>query len=366
VFVRLDVAGNTFRKRSSELGTYEFVIAANSPFVLSVFDPVTVRCGDYVGVSSQSGAETRLQAPVLAPCDPLDGDGDGLPSEAEAVVGTDSTNPDTDDDGTPDGVEIQQGSNPLDGFVVANGIIASTDTPGHAVDVDAADNLIAVADSEGGVALFNVYNGMNPAIVAQVETAGNAIGVAVGPRHVAAACDRAGLSIIDAANPITAGELHVVPAEVFGDRVNAVAIAGDYVFAAGRSEGSGGVQEEKQSKRSNTIGMVDLASGQVVAQYFLLNEHAVDLSVSGNVLYATVGADPGSTPTKGGWYQNYRLLALWIGQNSLTFASSATLPDSSGDESLSRRVFAGGSLAIATQPLTARATPRLTFRIPRP
>jgi len=54
------------------------------------------------------------------PCDPnpnnalCDEDGDGISNPDEAVIGTDPTNPDTDGDGINDGTEVTNGSNPLD------------------------------------------------------------------------------------------------------------------------------------------------------------------------------------------------------------------------------------------------------------
>lgn len=45
---------------------------------------------------------------------PLDGDADGLLSDAEVTAGTDPANPDSDDDGHLDGAEIAAGTDPLD------------------------------------------------------------------------------------------------------------------------------------------------------------------------------------------------------------------------------------------------------------
>ena len=45
---------------------------------------------------------------------PLDGDADGLLSDAEATAGTDPSNPDSDGDGHADGAEVEQATNPLD------------------------------------------------------------------------------------------------------------------------------------------------------------------------------------------------------------------------------------------------------------
>ena len=99
-----------------------------------------------------------------------DADDDGLEDLVEYVVGTDPANPDTDEDGISDGTEVDQGTDPLTGILIAEGIISTSDTPGTAVDICAEDDIAIVADADGGISVFNVFNGMNPTIVAQVPT----------------------------------------------------------------------------------------------------------------------------------------------------------------------------------------------------
>lgn len=57
--------------------------------------------------------ELQINKPVISQEVAKDSDNDGLPNWEEALWGTDPANPDTDKDGTSDGVEIKEGRNPL-------------------------------------------------------------------------------------------------------------------------------------------------------------------------------------------------------------------------------------------------------------
>lgn len=105
----------------------------------------------------------RLRPPVTP-----DSDGDALSDDAEFILGTNPLNPDSDGDGVKDGAAIALGLDP--GAASRTGIVAGVDTPGAAVDVAARDDLAVVADSRGGVAVFNIFNRMSPLIIAQAET----------------------------------------------------------------------------------------------------------------------------------------------------------------------------------------------------
>ena len=162
--------------------------------------------------TSQAGTETVVPNSPFFPTETeADTDGDGLADVAENIVGTDPANPDTDGDGVDDRTEIEVGRNPLDGIAVATGIIASANTPGTAIDVDAFDEVAVIADGPAGVTVFNVFNGMDPVIVGQVDTPGSAQRVALSGNFVAVADGASGLAIVDISDPPAAFVAHQIP-----------------------------------------------------------------------------------------------------------------------------------------------------------
>ena len=117
----------------------------------------------------------------------------GTNADAAAILKTDS-----DGDGIPDLVELQQGTDPFDGLPTRTGIVASVATPGTAVDLCAADDLVILAELERGISVFNIFDPLNPTLVAQVDTPGRARAVASSGDLVAVADDEAGLAVIRA------------------------------------------------------------------------------------------------------------------------------------------------------------------------
>lgn len=77
---------------------------------------------DTDGDGVNDGTENTSGSNPLDPCDPnpnatacsLDSDSDGLTNSEESSLGTDPNNPDTDGDGINDGLEVDNGTNPID------------------------------------------------------------------------------------------------------------------------------------------------------------------------------------------------------------------------------------------------------------
>ncbi|MBI2928565.1 MAG: Ig-like domain-containing protein [Verrucomicrobia bacterium] len=253
----------------------------------------------------------------------VDLDRDGLPDLVESVYDSDPENPDTDGDGIPDGTEVDQGTNPLDGRPTITGIIASADTPGNAVDLCALNDVAVVADSERGVAVFNVFNGLNPVLVAQVDTPGTAQAVACSGSFIAVADGAAGLSIIDISDPARA----VLRQQVnVGGTARAVAAAGGIAYV-GTKEGS--------------LVLVDLPSGALLDPLDL-GLPVQDLGLEGNVLFALLNRDLNSLtiPTT--------LRAFGLGSGLLdlgSFTWNAFKPETITGR---RRLFVGGGFAYVS------------------
>ncbi len=92
-----------------------------------------------------------------------DADGDGLSDHEEWVIGTDSQDPDTDQDGLGDGYEVDRGYNPLD---PAEGAF---DTDGDGLTnfqerQYGTDPLVADTDDDGNQDGYEVANGLNPLV----------------------------------------------------------------------------------------------------------------------------------------------------------------------------------------------------------
>jgi hypothetical protein len=281
-----------------------------------VLRAATLEVGWVDFLSAENGRTAPLPDIILLPDDSADGDGDLLPDIAEFIMGTDSADPDTDNDGVPDGVEVRNGTNPSDGLAVATGVIAAADTPGNAVDIAALNDLVAVADSEAGIALFNVFSGMSPVLVAQVDTPGRARRVSISARHAAVADDTAGLAIIDIADPANARITQQVPTQ---GAAQAVVIAGSYAYV-----GTAG----------GRLMVVNLVDGAVIDRVRLMGE-AHDLAVEGQYLYCLL--------------QDQLRVYQFYPDGGLEFLGASPRPSFfAGTLDRLRRLFVGGARAYVT------------------
>ena len=229
-----------------------------------------VAVADYV--SAGLGEVTELPAFTYRTDSGADSDGDGLTDLAEFIVGSDRLVPDTDNDGVSDAVEVTQGSDPLDGQPLPMGIIATVDTPGTAQDVCVDGDRAVVADGSAGVALLNVFNGLDPVLIAQVDTAGYATAVACEDAIAAVADSSNGLAVVDFRDPAAALLLHQV---VLGGNATCVAIA----------DGVGYV-----GLQTNGVAAVDLASGTMLGVIEGIGD-VDDVAVSSSHLFVVAGSE---------------------------------------------------------------------------
>ncbi|MGB6223695.1 Ig-like domain-containing protein [Haloferula sp.] len=238
------------RPKASNNGSVNLVGPPDSPYIIERWYPRRGQGERQGGWTGGNGERTTVPPGNGAPNQPApiplpDSDGDGLPDFAEEVYGTDPNNPDSDGDGISDGAEVEQGTNPLDGFVASTGVVASAPVRGVANDVDALDNLVAIASGSGGVTIFNAGAGTNPVRVAEVGMT-NALDVAVSPGRVAVADYSGGLRIITVPS---GAEQAAIQTLLLGSPVNAVASDGIVAFAGLQNGG---------------IVAVDLATGSIL------------------------------------------------------------------------------------------------------
>jgi len=196
-----------------------------------------------------------------------DDDGDGLADVVEGIYGTDPFDPDTDGDGILDGAEVEQGLDPLGGLIVQTGIIATIDTAGSAVDIDALNNLAVVADSNGGIILLDVSSGKNPVAIGSMATPAPTTRVALAGDRAIVAAGEAGLLIVDITAPPVLQIIHQVS---LGGPATAVAAVGGLAYGGT----SGGM-----------VSVIDIASGTVLDRQ-VLDSHVRDLGVGLNQIYA--------------------------------------------------------------------------------
>lgn len=205
----------------------------------------------------------------------FDTDSDGLSDLREFIVGTNLQNPDTDLDGVNDGPEVMQGLNPLDGFLVDTGIVATGPVDTEANLIAVRNNIAVVGSGSGGITVFDVKQGTNPLRIAQLPIPGNVQGIDVVRDQVAVAAGTGGFVIIDTEDPPAAEiEFSLLFQDSFGNPLsaNAVVVNGSVAFV-GLSNG--------------TIVAVDMFSGFEISRLTgFVNENIIDLGIANNHLYA--------------------------------------------------------------------------------
>ncbi|MEZ4731122.1 MAG: Ig-like domain-containing protein [Caldilineaceae bacterium] len=282
---------------------------------LKLYEPNTNGYTSIAFVSARAGVETALpEFHLLSTSGEVDTDQDGIADVAEAVVGTDANNPDSDGDGVSDGAEVTRGTDPLSNLTTQTGIIGLADTPGTAVDLCVEAHAAAVADAEAGVALFNVFDSMNPILVAQVDTPSNAQRVACSGDGVAVADGDGGLALLDIGNTAAARIVHQLN---LNGEVTAVAATGNTVYAA---------------TAAGRIVAVDFTSGAVTAET-TVPDAVQDLAIQAETLYALT---------------TQMLYALDLHEAGLTISGAAEAPGTTGAGRRPWRLFVGGELGYAT------------------
>lgn len=260
--------------RVARTGTYNaaaglsnVVLAPNTVYRLSCVSNATLLYGVRTFETPDNGQRYVIPRVKCYLTGTGDLDDDGLPNEAEAILGTDPTKIDSDGDGISDGAEIRQGTNPLDGIVAAAGVIASAPTAGSALHVSAANNIAAVAMGSSGVSIFNVFGGLSPSRILDVDTPGSAVAVASAGNYVCVADEQAGLAIIDVGDTLNIRLAQQIP---LGAVVTAVASDG---LSAYVGTGAG-----------ELVG-VDLATGLITSRLKTGGSTPEDIQIAGETLY---------------------------------------------------------------------------------
>lgn len=299
---------------SSGIAFNSLTLAPNTKYRIWILQAETLNLG-FSDIETP-GNGRRIQAPTVVIGTPGVGDSDldGLSDDAERIMGTNPLIADTDEDGILDGTEVRQGLNPLGESVARTGVVGSVDTDGETRDVDAFNDLVVVADTEEGVMIFNIFNGMIPLVVGQINTPGTAEAVSIGGDTVAVADGEAGLAIVNVADPPNIRLVHQI---ALGGFVRSVVTDGQMVFA-GLDNGS--------------VVAVDLVSGLEVDRIRLPDTaRAVeDLRIYGTELYAL---------------QETRLSVLRFSEAEISLLGQADSPGGRNNANDRMRLFVGGDVA---------------------
>ncbi|MBL9174064.1 MAG: Ig-like domain-containing protein [Verrucomicrobiales bacterium] len=156
---------------------------------------------DAVFTSADAGVPTQIFFGNPKPLPQGDVDGDGVPTEAEFVLGTRDDRADSDQDGIGDLQELINRSNPADGLPTSTGVVASVDTPGDARDVAVGTALALVADGPAGVGVLDLTDPLRPTLTARIPLSGEANAVAIEGRLGAVAAGSGGVALLDLSNP---------------------------------------------------------------------------------------------------------------------------------------------------------------------
>ncbi|MBE7504396.1 MAG: Ig-like domain-containing protein [Verrucomicrobiales bacterium] len=270
-----DLASGLTRRGRTEPRGYlnDLILRPDSPYRISLLLGPQLQYHEFEFISASAGQATFIPYGEPLALSSTDADGDGIPAEAEFVLGTSDLNRDSDGDGVPDLEELRNHTDPLDGQPKATGLIASLDTPGTAVDVAASGNLALVADGAAGITVVDVSDPLRPFLFTQLDTAGHAGAVAFEGIRAAVADGPGGLVVLDLENPATPAIAFTVP---LPGTSRAVAIQ-DGLAYVGSAEG--------------LVTVVDLLTGSLLASVSLPGNPSVsDLVRHGAFLYVWAAA----------------------------------------------------------------------------
>lgn len=288
----------------------DVILAPNTKFRIWKYEANSKLVAMEEFITPEAGQQFRIPSPLFRLPETRDADGDGLSAEAELIVGSDPAKADTDGDGINDGQAIALGMNPAAASII--GIIGTVDSPGTAVDLCAINDIVVLADSEGGVSIYNVFNGMEPIILEDIKTYGPATAVACSSLNlVAVGLGEQGLSVVDFSDPQNVKQLYT---RKLDDAVLSVATALDLGFV-GMAGGD--------------VVMMDLTSGSIIHR-LTIGRRVEDLAVEKNRLFAFAGG---------------RLHVIGFGDAELKILGSTEAEGNINDSHGRARIFVGGDRA---------------------
>ena len=267
----------------STSGFISRVLAARTPYLMTVYSAKTQTIGSVYFLSPATGASRQIPAVPMFEDKAQDTDGDGLSDQAEAVLGTDPSTGDSDGDGMNDQAELENGTDPMinntdpsSSKPVRTGIIGTLPVFNgvSAVDVDVEDSTMAVALGTAGIGIYDVTVATSPVRIKEYKVGGDVVSVSVGRDYAVGAAGSRGMAIVpvsvDSENPV---EPVIVKLK---SPVNAVATDGSLAYA-GLENGDVVVVDiasgleitrlEKRPAERQPIEDIDYGAGQIIVRY---------------------------------------------------------------------------------------------------
>ncbi|MBL9181072.1 MAG: Ig-like domain-containing protein [Verrucomicrobiaceae bacterium] len=283
-YYRLQAETFEVRGKVTAPGGLNIIFQPNEFYHYDVFEPVSGLVAHNMGRSSAMGGRFQVPSVILARSEEADTDSDGLPADAESILGTSPTNPDTDGDGVTDGAELKNGSDPMSGLAVSTGVIARAPLTGTCTDITAGRDVLAAACGTEGVYILGVRQGLTPTRLAQITTAPNAAStVAISSNLLAIGLGSTGTLILDISTPDTPQFLRLVK---LGSSVRSLAAAEGIVHI--------GLEDGR-------VAQVDMITGRLIGSVNL-GSAPHDLAVGKGVIYAVVSGSVKTLPVTSSGY----------------------------------------------------------------
>ena len=314
--------------KTDDLGNISVALPPNRPVYLMVYEPISRTFGASLVQTGPSGITTSLSMAIGIGDSSLDYDldQDGLPDNAEIVIGTNPDKYSTTGDGISDGAKIQAGLDPLAGVAFPTGLIASLPLQGEAKAVvvegsnfDSQGQTAYIAMGSFGLAIVDASRFQKPIIVSQLDLPGDATDVAVDTtlKIAAVATNSGGLQLVDVTDPtaptlmrtlnLAASQVKVVNGIAYGTVGNALVAVDLFTGDTLQTLGLGGSTITGLAREGSmlysmdtsfTLRAIDIGGPEMVLRGSLTLTHGGGMLFVGNGIVYVPAAD---APRLGGF-----------------------------------------------------------------
>jgi len=339
---RTDRDAPPHRGRTNGFGGYSFVLPANVPFDVTLFDPSSGLVAHYTDISNGAGTTTFVNDPGFQASAAPDTDGDGLPDDVEFAVGTSPNRADTDNDGIDDFTAVREA---IDGFpagLFPTGVVASLTVGGasRGVVIEAAPGdsrrqtaYVATCPTGAfgsgevltGLAIVDVSRFASPVLLTQLDL-GCGFEVGVDPvLNIAAVAGGDRLYLVNVADPVAPVLRQTLQSQFPAQDFQRVAVRDGIAYVA--------------PSFGTTLRAIDLLTGDELDHVDFSNITYVDaLATAGDELFVLTSNDP-----------NGNLAIYRVADAAFQPLGSVPVPGFLAPAQGARALFVGGGLAYVGQ-----------------